>query len=178
MKRQAALALALTIAAGVTSCASGSNATSSFHIPTRSATAARFDVDEKPWWTTSTGSKGSAPKKPQTFTVPGYILFDVDSSTLSPLAGTQLARIANIAQGPRVQVRIVGYTDSDGTVAHNRQLSRARARSVAKWLIRHGIARSRVIATGLGEGDPIAPNDTAQHKAENRRVTITIRTHP
>jgi outer membrane protein OmpA-like peptidoglycan-associated protein len=175
MRRQLAIGLSLIITAGVASCGGGArSAFPSLQIPARTAAAAWGHVDEQPWWTMSPGSPGSEVKRPQTFAISGDILFEVDSSILSEVAGTQLERIATVARNSDVRVLVRGYTDSDGTVAHNQQLSQSRARSVADWLILHGVARSRINAEGLGEANPIVPNDTPPNKAENRRVTITI----
>jgi outer membrane protein OmpA-like peptidoglycan-associated protein len=61
-----------------------------------------------------------------------------------------------------------------GTDEFNQQLSERRANSVATYLSGHGVARTRMVTVGAGEGHPIASNDTDAGRAQNRRVEITI----
>ena len=72
-------------------------------------------------------------------------------------------------------VDIMGHADSDGTDAYNLDLSRRRAISVADLLVTRGVQPQRLVVDGYGEARPIASNATAQGKAQNRRVEITIR---
>jgi outer membrane protein OmpA-like peptidoglycan-associated protein len=69
----------------------------------------------------------------------------------------------------------IGYTDSVGTDAYNDKLSMQRADSVRSWLVSHGIPRDKIVAEGRGERDPVASNDTADGRAQNRRVELKIR---
>lgn len=69
----------------------------------------------------------------------------------------------------------IGYTDSVGTEAYNDKLSMRRADSVRSWLVAHGIPRDKIVAEGRGERDPVASNDTADGRAQNRRVELKIR---
>jgi outer membrane protein OmpA-like peptidoglycan-associated protein len=72
---------------------------------------------------------------------------------------------------PSMRVKIVGHTDSDGNDAANLDLSRRRATSVKDELSKtFGIDSSRMETEGAGEGQPVAPNDTPENKAKNRRV--------
>ncbi len=76
---------------------------------------------------------------------------------------------------PDSRVEISGHTDSLGSTAANRNLSKARAANVAKFLIDVGnIAADRVTASGYGEERPVASNETAEGRAANRRVEILI----
>jgi outer membrane protein OmpA-like peptidoglycan-associated protein len=101
------------------------------------------------------------------------INFDVDSDALRPDAGPALEQIlAALEQAPDVSITIEGHTDSDGSDAHNLDLSQRRAESVAAWLVERGVAASRLEAVGRGESDPIADNASDAGKAANRRVEI------
>lgn len=67
-------------------------------------------------------------------------------------------------------IAITGHSDASGSESWNLQLSRARAQSVADYLIRAGIAAGRLIVTGLGSSRPIADNSTALGRSQNRRI--------
>lgn len=75
---------------------------------------------------------------------------------------------------PAIRVEIGGHTDSDGDDASNMTLSQKRVDNVRKALIRQGIDPYRLRSKGYGETAPIAPNDTAENKAKNRRVEFKI----
>lgn len=72
-------------------------------------------------------------------------------------------------------VIITGYTDNTGEATYNQQLSQARAKSVGAYLVGQGVSPNRLFAQGMGELNPIASNSTAQGRAQNRRVEITLR---
>lgn len=73
-----------------------------------------------------------------------------------------------------VRVEISGHTDTDGGLEYNDKLSQARAESVRNYLIKKGIAESRITAVGYGYSRPRANNNTPQGKAQNRRIEIMI----
>lgn len=102
-----------------------------------------------------------------TFTARG-ILFDTDKSTLRPESYLQLhAILAELKLKPELKVEISGHTDSVGTASHNMQLSQARAKVVADYLIGEGIDKSRITWKGYGYTKPLG-NDAAL----NRRVEM------
>lgn len=103
--------------------------------------------------------------------------FAYDSSSLSPLARKKLDYVVEALHGsPALRVRIEGYTDNVGGQAYNLPLSRQRANSVHSYLIERGIKPSRFQTVGYGESRPVAPNNTAENRAKNRRVELhTIR---
>ena len=72
-------------------------------------------------------------------------------------------------------IDIVGHTDSTGSLQLNQDLSTRRARSVAAYLESNGVAPARISAFGAGPSQPIASNDTAAGRAQNRRVEINLR---
>lgn len=100
------------------------------------------------------------------------ITFDVGKDIVKPESYGVLKEVATaLKEAPAVRIRIIGHTDSDGDAAANLDLSRRRAASVKNELAKSfGIDASRIETDGKGEGDPIAPNATAQDKAKNRRV--------
>ena len=80
---------------------------------------------------------------------------------------------ASLKDWPEVKVEIGGHTDSNGSNAHNMELSRRRADAVKSYLEAKGIDPGRLVAKGYGEGSPIADNKTAEGKAKNRRVELS-----
>ncbi len=103
------------------------------------------------------------------------ILFDYDSATVKPAARDNLRNLAqSLEKYPGTNVMLVGHTDADGSDAYNQGLSERRASSAAAFLATQGVPRARIDATGRGEAEPVASNDTAQGKAQNRRVEIAI----
>ena len=81
-----------------------------------------------------------------------------------------------LKDNPDWQVRIEGYTDNVGSKGFNLKLSQERAGSVMKWLVDHGVDRSRLSAKGYGESHPVADDATETGRAQNRRVEI-VRTN-
>jgi OOP family OmpA-OmpF porin len=71
---------------------------------------------------------------------------------------------------PEMEVEIRGYTDSVGNRLSNVRLSQRRADSVRMWLIGKGVDPARLYARGFGPENPVAPNDTPQGRAKNRRI--------
>jgi len=100
------------------------------------------------------------------------IYFDVNKDVVKPESYGTLNDIAKILnEVPDVKVKIVGHTDADGQDAANLDLSRRRAASVKNELVRtFNVNGDRLLTDGLGEGQPVAPNDTPSNKALNRRV--------
>jgi peptidoglycan-binding protein ArfA len=103
------------------------------------------------------------------------ITFGTDGFTLAPGSRQLLSQIAGkLKVCPDVKVTVVGYTDSSGTDAINVPLSASRAKAVADGLISDGVAAGAVTSRGAGSGDPVADNGTADGRAQNRRVEITV----
>jgi outer membrane protein OmpA-like peptidoglycan-associated protein len=100
------------------------------------------------------------------------IYFDVNKDVVKPESYGTLKEIATVLQeNPDVKVKIVGHTDSDGADASNLDLSKRRGASVKNELVKtFGIEASRLESDGMGESQPVAPNDTPANKALNRRV--------
>jgi OOP family OmpA-OmpF porin len=100
------------------------------------------------------------------------IYFDVNKDVVKPESYGFMKSIATIlTENPTVRIKIIGHTDSDGADAANLDLSKRRGASVKNELVKSfGIDASRIESDGLGESQPIAPNDTPANKALNRRV--------
>lgn len=91
-----------------------------------------------------------------------------DVAELDELAAT-MRRYPDIEQ-----IEVVGHTDSRGAAAFNQALSERRAEAVRDYLVRRGVAAERITTLGMGPRQPIASNDTAAGRAQNRRVEIRV----
>ncbi|MNC32236.1 putative lipoprotein YiaD precursor [compost metagenome] len=107
--------------------------------------------------------------------MPNNVTFDSSSATLKPAGANTLTGVAMVLKEyPKTAVNVVGYTDSTGSQELNMKLSQQRADGVGSALITQGVAANRVRTTGAGPANPIASNSTAEGKAQNRRVEITL----
>jgi len=107
-------------------------------------------------------------------TLPG-LFFDSGKSVLKPGARNTLAKIAEqLRMNPDARIEIEGHTDSVGTEDLNQKLSEKRAAAVRDYLAGRGIPATRITMAGLGEGSPVASNDTAAGRQQNRRVELVI----
>ena len=103
------------------------------------------------------------------------VLFDTAKYSLRPLAREKLAKVAGIVSGhPGLRLDVEGHTDSVGGDEYNQRLSEQRGTSVRDYLIQQGMAGSSVTTKGFGKGEPVASNDTAQGRQQNRRVELVI----
>ena len=103
------------------------------------------------------------------------VFFATGSAELLDLSTAELDRlVALLAEQDGLRVEIAGHTDNVGSDTDNQELSEKRAESVRDYLIAEGIAAERVQAVGYGESRPVAPNETAEGRAENRRTTFRL----
>ena len=101
--------------------------------------------------------------------------FDSASSELPPGYDPILTFIADVmSRDSSLTLLIEGHTDSVGEDAYNLQLSQSRAEAVLGRLVERGVDAGRLSAEGRGEFNPTAPNDTAEGRARNRRVQLTL----
>ncbi len=103
------------------------------------------------------------------------VLFDSGRFTLRPLAREKLAKISGIVLAyPSLKLAIEGNTDSVGTEAFNQDLSEKRAEGVRSYLTLQGVPESSTTAAGFGKNQPIASNNTAEGRQQNRRVELVV----
>jgi len=101
--------------------------------------------------------------------------FRFDSAELTPEARATLdEQAALLEQESDVRVKIEGHTDSIGPEAYNQGLSERRAKAVEEYLASKGISADRLEIMGYGPSSPIAPNDTKEGRAMNRRVELKV----
>jgi outer membrane protein OmpA-like peptidoglycan-associated protein len=108
-------------------------------------------------------------------TLSGGVLFASNKSQLLPGAQNSLTQVAEaIKTQEDKKVLVEGHTDSRGSDVTNQALSKARADSVASYLISQGVPADRITTAGLGPSRPVADNNSAEGRANNRRVEIVI----
>lgn len=101
------------------------------------------------------------------------INFDTGKATLQPGSDQVLGEVVKLLQGHgEWRFEVQGHTDNVGAKAANLTLSDQRAKAVVAWLTTHGIAASRLVAKGYGDGKPLADNATDAGRAKNRRVEL------
>ena len=102
------------------------------------------------------------------------LLFETASDVIMPASLPELKRIAAYVAAYGYKIRLAGHTDNIGQPEANKALSQARAESVKRQLIAFGCKPELITTFGYGDAQPVAPNDTEEGRALNRRVTITI----
>jgi outer membrane protein OmpA-like peptidoglycan-associated protein len=109
----------------------------------------------------------------------GDVLFETGRADLKAGAAGNLSKlVAFLTKYPERLVAIEGYTDSVGSDDYNQALSQRRAESVRSYLVRAGIEPGRLSASGMGKNDPVADNDSAIGRQQNRRVAVIINDAP
>ena len=99
------------------------------------------------------------------------ITFETGKADLKPESIVEINRVAKLMQEhPELAFEVQGHCDNTGTDAVNDPLSQQRAETIVNALVKQGIAQSRLTPVGKGSHSPIAPNDTAEGRAKNRRV--------
>lgn len=105
----------------------------------------------------------------------GAILFDFNSADIRPDAERSLHEVLEVVEAfPSRPLRVEGHTDSIASESYNQKLSVSRAASVANWLTANGVESGRLKTVGWGEGRPVADNQTADGRQQNRRVEVII----
>ncbi|WP_447908913.1 OmpA family protein [Brevundimonas bullata] len=104
------------------------------------------------------------------------VKFPVNRDALSPEAEQRLAELVQRlkAENRNVYLEIQGHTDSSGDTRANEQLGQSRAEAVRRFLSDQGIALNRMATISYGETKPVAPNNTREGRAQNRRVAIVV----
>jgi len=105
-------------------------------------------------------------------------LFKTGDATLQPEVLDVLQQVAAVLSREDQSIEVEGHTDDvpikTAQFPSNWELSSARASSVTRMLIDNGVQTKRLAVVGLAENQPLAPNDSSENRARNRRVTITI----
>ncbi|KFN42625.1 OmpA family protein [Arenimonas oryziterrae] len=160
------------LAAAVAADSMSTPATGSNKPATASATASNPPPRTSATASATTASAPPIPTGRPFFTLAGTA-FATGRATLTPAGQLSVQRIA-AKFAPRGAIYIEGHTDSQGSDAANLSLSRQRAEAVRQALISHGVAGSRIRATGRGETIPVADNGSEPGRARNRRVEIFV----
>ncbi len=101
------------------------------------------------------------------------ILFNSGKATLKPESFAELNKLVTLLQqNPNTRIEVSGHTDNVGSAAINKRISKARALAVKNYLVSRGIEQDRIEYQGYGFDQPIAPNDTEEGRAKNRRVEL------
>jgi outer membrane protein OmpA-like peptidoglycan-associated protein len=109
----------------------------------------------------------------------GDVLFDTGKASLKPGAYATIDRLANaLKEDPARKVMIEGHTDSVGSDEYNQTLSENRAQSVQSALMQRGVQSDQITALGKGESTPVASNDNAGGRQQNRRVELIFTEDP
>jgi chemotaxis protein MotB len=107
------------------------------------------------------------------------VLFDSGKTSLKPAGESALAKLAGVLAGINDRkFQVAGHTDDvpihTARFASNWELSTARAVEVVRFLIGNGMKAQQLSAAGFGEFDPAVPNDSTEHRAQNRRIEIVL----
>jgi OOP family OmpA-OmpF porin len=106
----------------------------------------------------------------------GDVLFDFNRDDIQPQYGEELQALGGfLKKNPNAYALLVGYTDSVGPEEYNLNLSNRRADSVAAYLMNnYGVKQDQIVVNWYGEANPVASNDTAEGRAQNRRVEVAV----
>jgi outer membrane protein OmpA-like peptidoglycan-associated protein len=137
-----------------------------------------LDLSEQQEYTTITRDLFLVPIEVGSVVELKNIAFEYNKATLTTDSYPELKRVADmLTSSTTMTMEIAGHTDSKGGDEYNMRLSEARAQSVVDYLLAISkIAKSRLVAKGYGETKPRDTNDTAEGRANNRRVEIEILT--
>ncbi|MHC1708065.1 MAG: OmpA family protein [Bacteroidales bacterium] len=107
------------------------------------------------------------------------IFFDTGKFTLRPESTNELTRLSDLIRDiarvkPGIRIEISGHTDNVGSESSNQLLSENRARAVVKYLVDHGTGQEKLVFKGYGSSQPVATNNTADGRQENRRTEFKI----
>ena len=103
------------------------------------------------------------------------LLFDFDKSNVKPQYYGILQNLKEYIEANDYEVTIVGHTDAKGTNEYNMKLGMRRAESVKAKLLEFGVPADRIVGVeSRGEEEPVATNDTAERRAQNRRIEFKL----
>jgi outer membrane protein OmpA-like peptidoglycan-associated protein/tetratricopeptide (TPR) repeat protein len=103
------------------------------------------------------------------------IFYDLESYVVKSESKIELDKLAKLLKdNPTLQIQIGGHTDNTGKAVYNQKLSENRALAVAAYLVQKGLLASRITSKGYGDTQPVAPNDTDEGRAQNRRTEFMV----
>jgi OOP family OmpA-OmpF porin len=102
------------------------------------------------------------------------VAFKTGRAELAESSFPMLAMVAGIARACETSLEIAGHTDSVGDAAVNQKLSQRRADAVRKYLVQSGVSAARLKATGYGEAQPVADNNSESGRKANRRIEFRV----
>jgi outer membrane protein OmpA-like peptidoglycan-associated protein len=103
------------------------------------------------------------------------VLFDFNKYTLKPGAREKMAKVSGILLAyPGLKLQLEGHTDAIGSDDYNLKLSQQRADAVRDFLVEQGVSLANITAVGLGKDSPVASNDSAAGRQQNRRVELVV----
>lgn len=100
--------------------------------------------------------------------------FEFNKSVILPTSFESLNELASVMNQTTWNLKLSGHTDNKGSESYNLKLSENRAKAVKNYLVAQGVDPSRIESKGFGSTQPIAPNDTEENRAINRRVEFQI----
>lgn len=104
-----------------------------------------------------------------------HIYFETGKAVLMPESNDELDQVFRFLENnPGITLEISGHTDNTGSLRINQRLSRERARAVVNYLVGRGISEEMLISEGYADSQPVAPNDTAEGRRQNRRVEFKV----
>src|SRR5262249_3052216 len=107
------------------------------------------------------------------------VLFDTGKYTLKPAAREKMAKVAGILLAyPGLKIQVEGHTDSVGGDECNRKLPQQRADAVGDYLMAQSVPPGTITSIGFGKSEPVASNDTAAGRQQNRRVELVVSGEP
>lgn len=105
----------------------------------------------------------------------GGMLFESGESNLKPEILDGMSRFASVFNKyPKNNMLIVGYSDNSGSFELNKILSYERSIAVEQEMVKNNVIKERMNTVGMGSSNPIAPNDSEENRAKNRRVELVI----
>ncbi|RUA32649.1 MAG: hypothetical protein DSY76_00350, partial [Bacteroidetes bacterium] len=103
------------------------------------------------------------------------IFFASGKSSLKPESKTELENLIRLMNdSPKLKLEISGHTDNTGSKSVNQRLSKARAKAVVNYLVKHGISADRLTYKGYGASQPVADNSTKEGRQKNRRTEFKV----
>ena len=120
-------------------------------------------------------TEGSKPPKVEKAIILKNVFFETNKADLRSESAAELNKLKLLlTENPTMNIKIQGHTDNVGDDVSNQNLSERRAKAVADFLMKNGIAANRLSSKGFGKTQPIDTNDTPEGRQNNRRTEFVI----